>query len=384
MAMKRVVATLVVVLLVAVLFSGCLGSGAISGFSASDLRRPTTVYADSNSSQVPKNISAIHAEFKGYSIKYSLTEAYVTYGGVLVLEVQNDQSAQVFIYSFGLRWIDSGATYLSSCGVYIDPGQSKEVGLMAFGAPSTAGFHEYEIVIKVLAKNQLTQAWNDYGESSPPSKYIYVGAKASAYEYSVTSNERTAYNMINSRVNFEAVRDIVREVQTKQPGEYSISQIIQAYIWVRQNIEYKTDDNGDYWQSAQETLDRRSGDCEDQAILLASIITTMGGSTRINLINEHAFPTVYVGSSQEDLNSTSQAVRSFYNAGDELHLCYLHDSLGYWLVVDTTGFPYAGGLPAKSVAMSGSSPDAWTFDGTSYLITVDVTGQQAGNGLFDL
>ncbi len=382
--MKRIVATLVVVLLITVLFSGCLGSGEIQSFSASSLKAPTMEDANTSSTQLPQNITTVFTEFKGYSIRYSLTEVYADYGGILILEVQNDQATQIFVYGFGLHWIDSNLKYIANCGVYINPGQSKQVGLMAFGAPSVSGFHEYEVVIKVLAKSQTSQNWNDYGESSPSSKYANVIKRSGAENYTSNSNERGVYNMINSRVDFSLVSGIATDIQAKYPGGYSVLQIVQAYQWVHDNIEYKTDENGDYWQKVQETLDLGTGDCEDQAILLASIITALGGSTRVNLIEEHAFPTVYVGSSQAKVDSTNQAIRSYYGAGNQMHICYLHDSLGYWLVVDTTGFPYAGGLPAKAVAMSGTSLDAWTFEGTSYLITIDVTGQQAGSGLFGI
>jgi len=52
-------------------------------------------------------------------------------------------------------------------------------------------------------------------------------------------------------------------------------------------------------------------------------------------------------------------------------MTYLTDDSGYWLVIDTTGFPYAGGLPAKAAPTS--SDGEWTVL-SSYLVNVDVTG----------
>jgi hypothetical protein len=46
---------------------------------------------------------------------------------------------------------------------------------------------------------------------------------------------------------------------------------VGCYDWVVRNITY-TFDVGDYWQFPQETVDRRQGDCEDGAFLLASLI----------------------------------------------------------------------------------------------------------------
>lgn len=45
----------------------------------------------------------------------------------------------------------------------------------------------------------------------------------------------------------------------------------EACLWINNNIRYKKDAN-DYWKLPQETLDDRSGDCEDQALLLMGIV----------------------------------------------------------------------------------------------------------------
>ena len=41
-------------------------------------------------------------------------------------------------------------------------------------------------------------------------------------------------------------------------------------------IEYADDGDGDYWQSPQETIARRTGDCEDQAIYLHHLLAEHG------------------------------------------------------------------------------------------------------------
>ncbi|MGD2066403.1 MAG: transglutaminase domain-containing protein [Candidatus Bathyarchaeota archaeon] len=52
------------------------------------------------------------------------------------------------------------------------------------------------------------------------------------------------------------------------------------YSWVGENIiyEFDSDINGvaDYWQFPHETLDLKTGDCEDQAFLLASLVRATG------------------------------------------------------------------------------------------------------------
>lgn len=50
--------------------------------------------------------------------------------------------------------------------------------------------------------------------------------------------------------------------------------------WVSTNIEYKTDEEqwgvDEYWQTPQETLSLRTGDCEDFAILLCTLLRAYG------------------------------------------------------------------------------------------------------------
>jgi len=41
-------------------------------------------------------------------------------------------------------------------------------------------------------------------------------------------------------------------------------------------IEYADDENGDYWQSPEETAARGTGDCEDQAIYLHDLLAKKG------------------------------------------------------------------------------------------------------------
>jgi hypothetical protein len=51
--------------------------------------------------------------------------------------------------------------------------------------------------------------------------------------------------------------------------------MLDATAWVERNIRYENDTDvhgkNDYWQFPQETLELRSGDCEDHAILLMAI-----------------------------------------------------------------------------------------------------------------
>jgi predicted transglutaminase-like cysteine proteinase len=73
----------------------------------------------------------------------------------------------------------------------------------------------------------------------------------------------------------EALRDILGD------PPYELSKIGFDVIrdWVANNIDYMSDEKRwgeDYWQTPEETLSYRTGDCEDFSILLCSLLRTYG------------------------------------------------------------------------------------------------------------
>jgi hypothetical protein len=100
------------------------------------------------------------------------------------------------------------------------------------------------------------------------------------------------------------------------------------------------------------------------------------------LIERHAFPTVFVASNYSDLMKVKQSLASYYGVDNSTYrMSYLVDEHGYWLVIDTTGFPYAGGLPTNSVPVSADGN--WTMQ-SSYIHRIDATGTTASVGFFGL
>lgn len=57
---------------------------------------------------------------------------------------------------------------------------------------------------------------------------------------------------------------------------YELRAVIRATRWVGKNVEYMSDERvygiSEYWQSPSETLNYMQGDCEDQAVLLSSVL----------------------------------------------------------------------------------------------------------------
>ncbi len=376
--MKRLVSVLVLLTILSVSWTGCLGGG-IAGFSQEDLIAPDIDAIPGDSPTLPSPPTAATPVYQ-YTLRWSMSEVYVGFGGAMSLEIENTGMTTLFVYGYGLRWVNYTKEFFRQSSVYVSPGESEDLGILSFGAPYKAKPQMYTIMLNVSVSTPSATAWHDYGTVNAVDRAADVMNVISQHDYSIEKNVPDYYNQINSRIDTEAVEGIVENIHSSLPGGYSTLQIAAAFDWVRENIAYASDDEGDYWQSTQETLDMGTGDCEDQAILLSSVITALGGSARVNIIENHAFATVFISDNFTTQESLRASLSSYY--GTSLRLCTLNDSFGYWLVIDTAGYMHAGGLPAESSPASFDGWEGWTFDTSDWLIIVDVTGEVAEGGFW--
>ena len=119
-------------------------------------------------------------------------------------------------------------------------------------------------------------------------------------------------------------------------------------------IKYVGDPAGqpNYWATPIETIEAGSGDCEDQAVLICSLIESIGGTARIFITDSHAFAGIYIGDTLDQAEDTYEAMNDYYQS--ELVVCFFQDEHGYWLMADTLRMSTLGGLPggAAPVLMS--------------------------------
>lgn len=80
---------------------------------------------------------------------------------------------------------------------------------------------------------------------------------------------------------------IIREV----PGRKNfVAQIQRIQDYVRNNIQYVKDINGvETVQTPDRTVQNRSGDCDDQAVLVATLLETIGHPTRFVAVKTKPF-----------------------------------------------------------------------------------------------
>jgi hypothetical protein len=77
----------------------------------------------------------------------------------------------------------------------------------------------------------------------------------------------------------QAVKEALRDILGDPPYELSQAGFDDIRDWVAINIDYMSDEERwgeDYWQTPEETLPYRTGDCEDFSILLCSLLRAYG------------------------------------------------------------------------------------------------------------
>jgi transglutaminase-like putative cysteine protease len=71
-----------------------------------------------------------------------------------------------------------------------------------------------------------------------------------------------------------------------------VTSLETAFTWCSTNITYKSDMDvhclEEYWQSGRETMELRTGDCEDFAILFCCMCHSLGMDARLVVGNGHA------------------------------------------------------------------------------------------------
>lgn len=145
------------------------------------------------------------------------------------------------------------------------------------------------------------------------------------------------------------VRRAASEAVRPHPGEYDVNQLFDIYDWVKDNINYQNVPLGGIPYHPAETLDTQSGDCKNQAVLIASMVRAIGGNAKVVVDPScsHAYSIVYFGESGSDTNWFTDAVEDHYGSNIEVH--YFTNQDGIWMVFDPAGGNYPGNtLPACS------------------------------------
>ncbi|NLX47240.1 MAG: hypothetical protein GXY70_03610 [Euryarchaeota archaeon] len=362
------------VLLVYSLLGGLVQSP--SGFDEGDLNAPLidTIVRDEG---YPGPLGVVNYPVQvQYFVNYGRT-VYSDFGGVMELTVENQGWNDIYVHHYFVAWDDGNESFGVNSSRLIPSGETAGLGILHFPGPGESGVATLEIGLEMWTSSASGELWDDKGEMSVDSLTFVVVEEDPLRDWEVERNPLQYYDKVNGLIDLEVVSPFVQEVRYSVPGDYSLLQVIEAYELVSSNIAY-ADDEDNHWQSPSETISLGSGDCEDHSLLLASLITALGGTCRVNIIAGHAFPTVYVGNSSV-IDDVVNAIHAYY--GNPVPVHYTVDDLGYWLLIDTNGMPYIGGYPAAASPAGGLGGTNWHFDDGDWIKLVDVTGETVG-GLF--
>ncbi|MEW5996024.1 MAG: transglutaminase domain-containing protein [Candidatus Micrarchaeota archaeon] len=164
------------------------------------------------------------------------------------------------------------------------------------------------------------------------------------------------------------VRQQAAAAASAHSGELSVEQIADIYEFVHTEIAYVSDprrpDLESYPYSPEQTLLAGAGDCDDQAVLFASMVEAIGGWSRvvINTACGHAYTEVYIGDSESAADAAMQALFDYYSP-DYITVRWRTDEDGTkWMIFDPAGGEYAGDLHPD--CYSQTDEDSWEDAGT--------------------
>ncbi|HNX48139.1 MAG TPA: hypothetical protein PLC39_04405 [Methanomassiliicoccales archaeon] len=341
-----------------------------SGFQEDDLQAPfvsDVVRNDEYPGPLSGSNYPMHVQ---PSVSYGLL-VYADFGGVLELFMENEGSNEVYVHHYYVFWEGGNETFQVNCSRLISSGEVKGLGELYFAGPGEPGPATLEVWAEVWTSSPNGMLWDDQGEMLISTIDLNVVEEGSLREWKVERNPVQYYNKVNGLIDLEVVSSMASDVRSAVPGNYSLLQVIEAYELISQSIDYAEDEDN-HWQSPAETIALGSGDCEDHSLLMASLITVLGGNCRVNLIAGHAFPSVYVGNDSV-IGEVIETIQAYY--GNPVPVHYTVDDLGYWMIVDTNGLPYVGGYPAASSPAGGAGGVNWSSDDGDWIKLIDVTGE---------
>ena len=315
----------------------------------------------------------------GFSLSSNYQTSDFFQGGIsyVKINVKNEGRNPIFIDRYGASVNASEKRiYSKDCGVMILPGEEKVLGVIDVKIPEDKKA-TFNIVLWLLAETSEGK-WHEY------EPYYLSGFTANLKPMHEKFTPKYKYNpayhfkIINRLVEPEEpeIRNKAAEVARSYPGAYNIYQVCALFDMVKENIEYVSDPRGnDVWEPANVTLEVGAGDCEDQAILLSSMLEAVGGTTRVYLTDTHAFAAVYIGNSTSETKAAVEGIRTYYGNVD---VNYLTDEYGSWLMLDPTSSLYAGGLPGQTAQAKiqtfeeNETYRSWTFSNTSKIEVIDI------------
>ena len=194
-----------------------------------------------------------------------------------------------------------------------------------------------------VPKNNVIQAVTRPSVVQPPQKNETIIAATGDFKIIRNFDYEKIYCDKISPYDLE-VRKAAADATRNHPGSYSIDQLLDIYDWVKQNINYLNVpvEVPITPYPPNETLYTKSGDCKNQAVLIASMVKAIGGSSKVILDPScnHAYAIVFADYTNQSMQPVADSISLHYN--QQLYIQWLTFGDENWLIFDPAGGNYPG------------------------------------------
>jgi len=148
------------------------------------------------------------------------------------------------------------------------------------------------------------------------------------------------YNAIESK-NYSVLKK-AHELTDNYTDKSYIQSVCNIFDYMYKNWNYQRDPGGmEYFEKAGVSVHTLTGDCDDYATLMVSLIKSLGGEARVVCVSGHAYPELYMGRdlSSSEIEAIQKKINAYYeDKGSRTRvrtLNYHYDSNGtQWLNLD--------------------------------------------------
>ena len=313
-----------------------------------------------------------------YTLVWVPSPVYAGYGGSMRVNVTNTGRTSIYVGSVRMvpEWSTQG--YVAGWGHEIAASGTHPIGLLAFSGPSTPGNFSYHFELDILVQSDgPRKEWMRATNPATDTMRMDVLPTEGIGNYPVYHNDPAIYRRANDlvRPNDTGVPELADAISSALGGEYDLYWVAALFDWARENLRYVSDpSDDDIWSPPSDTLLAGGGDCEDYAIVVASVVKHWGGDARFYIISKHAFAGIYLGPPGMDETAVATALNMFQ--GTAARYAWFKDALGYWIIADGTSSLYLGGLPYNGVATD--LLGGWDIEAAEYLYITDIVPGYTG------